>query len=89
MVKMLSLLDAGSLHMPEYRQQVADVRSWVDTFRRLFCPYYEEARQYFGRLTNGHDINSVHDYLGGANEVLTYEPQFLRDMCEHYRRLDG
>jgi hypothetical protein len=77
-VNMLSLLDVGVLHAPNYRTQVSDIRSWSDMFRRLFCPYYEEARQYFAQVTND-------GYLNGANEVHTYTQEFLRQMCVHYR----
>ena len=50
LVDVLSFLDPGPFHVPEYRgPRVADLREFAEIMRRLFVPYYEEARQYWDR----------------------------------------
>ena len=47
---LLTFLDAGEYHQRDYQgPEVRNVREWVELFRRLQLPYYEEARLYWGR----------------------------------------
>jgi hypothetical protein len=55
LVKLLSVLDVGAYHDPNFvghlRIKPANVRNYVETFRRLQLPYYEEARLYWDQAT--------------------------------------
>lgn len=76
-VRLLSLLDPGPYHMPEFKLTTSNVRKWNDFFMRLQIPYYEEARQYWNRaISDG--------YFGDLNEVDLYLPKNLKRMIEHY-----
>ncbi|WP_054749991.1 hypothetical protein [Ruminiclostridium josui] len=56
---------------------VADIRKWIDFYRRLQLPYYEEARQYWEEaISDG--------YFDDANEIYIYLPEKLKRMIEHY-----
>lgn len=50
--------------------RTVDAYSFVDMFRRLQTPYYEEARRHFG-------CEAVQQEYAGANEVLPYLPKSL------------
>jgi hypothetical protein len=77
-VEMLSFLDTGKVLQPEYRgHHVADLREWVQLARRLFVPYYEEARQFWSRA----DEAGLFD---GANEISPYVPENLKRLIELY-----
>lgn len=69
---LLSLLSLGPL-MPQgdLTRGVDSLDEYVDFFRRLQTPWYEEARRYFG---NG-DVQD--EYSGGATEARPYEPSAL------------
>ncbi len=76
-VELTALLDPGPYHMPEYKTMVADIRKWIDFYRRLQLPYYEEARQYWEEaISDG--------YFDDANEIYIYLPEKLKRMIEHY-----
>ncbi len=78
-VRLLSLVDAGSYHdrAGSGVPGVADLRGWVELFRRLHLPYYEEARLYFERARqDGH--------LQGESEVALYLEATLKSLCETY-----
>ncbi len=75
---MLSLIDPGE-NFCEYRPRISNMRKVVEIFRRLHLPYYEEARLYWAEA-------QYEDYWGGANEVWTYQPQHLAELCEYYRQ---
>lgn len=81
-VELLSLLDPGPYHMPNFRLFVTDIRKWKDIFMRLQLPYYEEARRYWNRATSD-------GYFGDVNEIAIYTPEYLKRMIEYYKREDG
>jgi len=57
--------------------RVKDVDQFVDFFRRMQVPYYEEARRYFG------DPDFLEDYHD-VNEVALYQPHVLRRIVERF-----
>jgi hypothetical protein len=58
--KLLMLLDPGPPHLPEIRRPgVRDVGEWVELFRRLHIPYYEEARLYWDRAEDDGDFDDA------------------------------
>lgn len=77
-VVFMSLMDPGPYFVEEYRNRIADMRLFLDVFRRLQIPYYEEARLYWAEArTDG--------FFAGANEVWTYLPRTLQALVEEYR----
>lgn len=78
MSRLLSFLDAGPYHEPDYKgPRVRDLRGFVEIVRRLTIPYYEEARLYWGRaLADG--------FFEGANPVWIYLPETLKSLIERY-----
>jgi hypothetical protein len=75
---LLRFLDPGPYHVPEYvGPEVRDVREWVELFRRLHTPYYEEAYLYWNRADQD-------GYFDGANEVWLYLPDTLRHLIERF-----
>lgn len=80
-VHLLSLLDPGEYHMPEFMSMTSNIRRWNDFFMRLQLPYYEEARRYWSRaMSDG--------YFGDSNEIYIYLPENLRRMIQHYENQD-
>ncbi len=57
--------------------RVKDVDGFVDFFRRMQVPYYEEARRYFN------DPEFLEDYYD-SNEVYTYQPKVLKQIVERF-----
>lgn len=76
-VQLLSLLDPGE-DFCDYRPRVENVRKYAEIFRRLSVPYYEEARLYW-------DEAKADGFFDGANEVWTFLPEHLKELCETYR----
>jgi len=78
MAHILSLIDVGPYHDPDFGgPRVRDVREYIEFVRRLTIPYYEEARQYWGKaLDDG--------YFASANEVWIYLPENLKELIERY-----
>ena len=75
---LLALVDPGVLMRPVLpTASTSDFRKWVELFRRLQTPYYEEARLYFDRAYND-------GFFDGANEIWPYLPDTLRYIVEHY-----
>lgn len=71
-------LDPGSRHTPEYLgPKLRDLREWVELYRRLHIPYYEEAREYWDRADE-------RGYFDGANELWTYLPDNLKRLIEQF-----
>ena len=74
MVNMLAFLDPGPFHVPKYRgPEVADLREFAEIMRRLFIPYYEEARRYWERARNDDffdDPNEVWLYLSSTSQAI-------------------
>lgn len=79
MVRMLSKLDPGPIIDPKGKSigGVSDLRNWTDTFRRLFIPYYEEARQYFGKA-------KADGFFDEMNELAVYSESTLKRVIEEY-----
>lgn len=77
-IGLLSLLDPGVYHMPEFMLMTSDIRKWNDFFMRLQLPYYEEARRYWS-------IAMSDGYFGDSNEIFIYLPESLKRMIEHYQ----
>ncbi len=78
-VHLLRMMDIGAHHDGEGRHvgKVKDVRNWVEVFRRLHVPYYEEARLYFDRARSDGDLE-------GMNEVALYTERVLKRLVEDY-----
>lgn len=73
---LLSLLSVGPLKRPDNRPRVDDFDSFVDVFRRLQVPWYEEARPHF-------DDEETHHHLADANEVYPYVPEVLERIANN------
>jgi hypothetical protein len=74
---LLTMLDVGKYIQEEYRQQVSSIREWVELFRRVQLPYYEEARLYWDRAY-------ADGFFVGANEYWPYMPENLKLLIKHY-----
>lgn len=71
LVYLLSFLDPGPHHEPDYeRPRIGDMRNFIEVFRRLHIPHYEEARLYWDRAYRA-------GWFDGANEVYMYQPRML------------
>jgi hypothetical protein len=78
LVEMLSFIDAGPYHEPKYQgPQVGDFREFAEIMRRLFVPYYEEARLYWDRAKED-------GYFDDANEVWLYLPATSESVVRRY-----
>jgi len=77
-VRLLSYIDPGKYHCHEYKDNIADMRLFIEIFRRLHIPYYEEARLYWDRA-------AADGYFDGANEVWMYSPENLKRLIEIYK----
>lgn len=78
-VRLLAMMDVGAHYDDEGRDvgKVKDVRNWVEVFRRLHVPYYEEARFHFDRARSGGDLE-------GMNEIGLYSERVLKHLVEAY-----
>ena len=74
---LLSLIDPGPDFTQEYKNRIADMRLYLETFRRLQFPYYEEARLYWNRAR-------ADGFFEGANEIKIYQPDFLQQIIKDY-----
>jgi hypothetical protein len=75
----LSMLDVGSLLDPsgDHMPTPPEMRSFVDTVRRLHIPYYEEARRYFSEA-------DADGYFSNQNEVSVFLPETCKAIIERY-----
>ena len=64
-----SIIDGWSCHV------VAFLDEYVELFRRVQTPYYEEARRYFRE-------EMVRERLSGENPVSAYLPETLRQIID-------
>lgn len=78
LVKLLGMIDVGPLHRSEYKEQIENIRDFLELFRRVQLPYYEEARFYW---KDAYDDG----YFDGANEIVPYFPSTLKDIIEKYK----
>lgn len=70
--------DVGPTLRPEFLgPQVADLRATVEIMRRLYVPYYEEARLYWTEA-------EVDGFMAGGNELALYAPDRLRELIARY-----
>jgi hypothetical protein len=78
-VQLLSMMDVGAFHDPEGRELagVKDVRNWVEVFRRLHVPYYEEARRYFDEARDDGELD-------GISEIALYLQPTLEALVRKY-----
>ncbi len=75
---MLSFIDPGPFISKVYGgPEVLDFREYVEIFRRLHTPFYEEARLYF-------DEASAAGIIDGHNEFALYDEALLRDIAERF-----
>jgi len=78
-VMLLSFLSYGPLiGAGNEPVRVADLDEWVDVFRRLQLPHYEEARILYRR-------GDVQERLADANELYPYEPSTMKRLLDEYR----
>ncbi len=78
MTKLLSHLSLGPIKRrldQTSRCDVADFDEFVDFFRRVQTPFYEEARRHFG------NENLIHEF-SDANEVLPYMQSELEKIAK-------
>ena len=76
---LLAMLDVGRILDPsaERLPAIPDLPSFVEVFRRLHIPFYEEARLYFGdALQDG--------YFADHNEVNIFLPETCKAIIERY-----
>ncbi len=75
---LLTFLDLGPIHDPSGgTHRVKNMREYVELFRRVQLPYYEEARQLWG-------IASANGFFDSANELRPYLPSTLKEIAERY-----
>jgi hypothetical protein len=83
MAHLLYFIDVGAYHEPDFTEpHTRDLREWAELSRRLTIPYYEQARLYWQRATDG-------GYFDGANEILIYTENFLQKLIEEYGEDEG
>lgn len=80
--EMFSLLDLGFLHDKNKNIgcQISDFSEFVDFFKRLTIPYYEEARQYFQEAMADGEI------YGDENEIYLFSEEKLEKIVQKYNR---
>lgn len=82
LVNLLRVLDVGTYHNPTFSgPHIAqpEIRPYVEVFRRLHLPYYEEARLYWGDAIQDGEFD-------GINEVAIFMPEKLERIVERYSR---
>ncbi|PPI47039.1 hypothetical protein [Rathayibacter tritici] len=73
--RLLSWLSYGPIKNYGNRLRINDLDSYVDLFRRLQTPWYEEARPHLGS-------RQVEETWGDANEFAPYDSHSLRRIAE-------
>jgi hypothetical protein len=74
----LYILDRGEIPDPAGKHPgVQDVREWATLVRRLWVPYYEQARLHF-KEARGDGL------LDGLNEIAAYSPETLQEIIDRY-----
>lgn len=83
LVLLLSFLDVGDVLDPDFEHppKVGDMRNFIETFRRLQLPGYEEARRYFREASNSGDFD-------GANELTPYLQDKMRNIIADHGESD-
>lgn len=76
-VHVLSELDLGDVHDPNGKHPgVTSIREWANLMRRLFVPFYEQARFFFAEEQRDEGIDD--------NEVALYESGRLERIIDKY-----
>lgn len=78
---LLSWLSYGPIKNHGNFDRILDLDAYVDLFRRLQTPWYEEARPYFQSET-------IQEHWGDSNEVAPYDSDSLRRIAEAGRAAD-
>lgn len=78
LVELLALVDPGPYFVREYKERISDKRSFLEFFRRVQIPYYEEARIYWNRARS-------EGFFADINEIGIYSPEFLKALIEQYK----
>jgi hypothetical protein len=82
-VQLLSFLDIGAFHEPDFRgHAIGDMREFVELFRRVQVPYYEEARKYL-------PLAASERALGDPNSIYAYIPETLQHVVLEYKSRPG
>ncbi|MBS5969508.1 MAG: hypothetical protein KIB11_10365 [Clostridium perfringens] len=76
-VRLQSLIDSDPFHRGQHYSKIEDIQLWLEIYRRLYIPYYEEARQYWEQALKD-------NYFDEMNELIIYYPENLKKMIEHY-----
>lgn len=76
-VRFLSLVDPGPNFIKDYKKSIADIRLFLEVFRRLQLPYYEEARLYWDKARDD-------GFFANENEVSLYLPETLKYIIDNY-----
>jgi hypothetical protein len=72
---LLALLSQGRFFGPSSPAGAVNLDEWVDVFRRVQVPWYEEARQHFSN-------SAVRGEFADSNEVYVYEQESLKRIIE-------
>ena len=75
---LLYILDSGLSYEFEYRERINNVGDFLELFRRIHMPYYEEARFYFKEAY-------MDGYFEGASQIWSYLPSTLKNNIEKYK----
>ena len=77
LVNLTSMLSIGTIkiNLGQKGGKVRDLDEFIDFFRRVQLPFYEEARQKF----NKHEIL---DMMSDANEIFPYLEEQLKDIIK-------
>lgn len=73
--QLLALLSAGPLMNAGPSNRIADFDAFVDVFRRLHTPFYEEARRQF-------DEPDVQDRFSDSHQYYPYLPDVLETIAK-------
>ena len=79
-IKLLSFMDMGKTMIPDVDYtgpRIDNFREYTDLLRRLFLPYYEEARYYWQNAENDGEFTET-------NEVTMYQEWKLKEIIEKY-----
>jgi hypothetical protein len=78
-IRLVGFIDVGSHHDPDadYTPRVKSLREWAEIYRRLFFPYYEEARLYWEHA-------AADGFLATLNETAVYSADTLKSLVEKY-----
>jgi hypothetical protein len=75
LVNLLAFIDVGPLHEPAYTGPRVDPRELTEIIRRLFVPFYEEARLYWDEAKEAgffEDANEAWPYLPETSQAIIH-----------------